>query len=119
YSSCCFDCIIGFNNSYDQKTYEPAKHDLRFIIRKMETTVVLELHYKIQFLLLSLNFRFFYQDACLKSTSFFLCKWEKIYYVFDVPHLLKSTRNNFYKYKFQLSCYGLRDIYNRYLRDIK
>lgn len=34
---------------------------------------------------------------------FFFVNGEKIYYVFDVPHLLKSTRNNFYKYKFQLS----------------
>jgi len=30
------DCIIGFNNLYDQqKTYEPAKHILRFMIRSL------------------------------------------------------------------------------------
>jgi len=34
----------------------------------------------------------------VSSTSLFFVNQKKIFYVFDVPHLLKSTRNNFFKY---------------------
>lgn len=32
---------------------------------------------------------------------FFICENMKIFYMVDVPHLLKSTRNNFFKYTFK------------------
>lgn len=47
---------------------------------------------------------FFYIDNC------------KIYYLFDTPHLLKSTRNNFFKYNFliegcETNCKYVRKLY--------
>lgn len=44
------------------------------------------------------NFIGFAKKMNVSSTSLFFVNQKKIFYVFDVPHLLKSTRNNFFKY---------------------
>lgn len=128
------DCIIGFNNSYDQKTYEPAKHVLCFMIRSLNYNLKQPVAYyfinnsctgitlqntivavitKLQSI--GINIRVFTTDQgpnfysfstkmhVSSERPFFFVNGKKIYYVFDPPHLLKSTRNNFYKYKLQLS----------------
>lgn len=45
---------------------------------------------------------------------FYYVNGQKIFYIFDVPHLMKSTRNNFLKY-----CLAFLDywINNKYLVD--
>lgn len=127
------DYIIGFNNSYDTKTYECAKHVLCFMIRSLNykwkqpvayffinnsctgialQNTVFAVISRLQSI--SLNIKVFTTDQGSNFYSFaekmhvsierpyFFVNGKKIYYVFDAPHLLKSTRNNFYKYKFEI-----------------
>lgn len=37
------------------------------------------------------------------ETPYFLVDSSKVFYMFDVPHLLKNTRNNFFKYHFLIN----------------
>jgi len=123
------DHIVGFNNSYDRKTYEPAKHVLCFMLRSINydwkqpiayffinnsctgihlQNTIFAVITRIQ--KTSLNIRVLTSDQGSNFTSFsktmnvscerpfFFVNGHKIFYVFDVPHLLKSTRNNFFKY---------------------
>jgi len=127
------DCIIGFN-SYDQKTYEPAKHVLCFKIRSLNYNLKQPVAYYFinnsctgitlqntivavitRLQSIGINIRVFITDQgpnfysfstkmhVSSERPFFFVNGKKIYYVFDPPHLLKSTRHNFYKYKLQLS----------------
>lgn len=127
------DYIIGFNNSYDTKTYECAKHVLCFMIRSLNykwkqpvayffinnsctgmalQNTIFAVISRLQSI--SLNIKVLTTDQGSNFYSFankmhvsierpyFFVNGEKIYYVFDAPHLLKSTRNNFFKYKFEI-----------------
>lgn len=46
---------------------------------------------------------------------YFFIDESKIYYIFDTPHLLKSTRNNLFKYDFKL---GKNVIKKQYIEDL-
>lgn len=124
------DCIIGFNNSYDKKTYEPAKHVLCFMLRSLNYDWKQPVAY---FFInnscsgITLQNKIFAVISRIQSTSlivkvvttdqgsnfvsfaskmhvskerpYFYVNGQKIFYIFDPPHLLKSTRNNFFKYQ--------------------
>lgn len=124
------DYIVGFNNSYDRNTYEPAKHVLCFMLRSINynwkqpvayffinnscsglhlQNTIFAVISRIQ--KTSLKIRVLTSDQGSNFTSFaktmnvscerpfFYVNGQKIFYMFDVPHLLKSTRNNFFKYQ--------------------
>lgn len=40
------------------------------------------------------------------TKPYFVVKERQVFYMFDVPHLLKSTRNNFFRYAFEV-CGGV------------
>jgi len=123
------DYIVEFNNSYDRKTYEPAKNVLCFMLRSINydwkqpiayyfinnSFTGLHLQNTIFSVITrikktSLNIRVLTSDQGSNFTSFaktmnvscerpfFYVNGQKIFYIFDVPHPLKSTRNNFFKY---------------------
>lgn len=123
------DYILGFNNSCNTNTYEPAKYVLCFMLRSLNydwkqhiayfyiNNNFTEIHLKntvfavishIQSI--SLNIRVMTVNQSSIFTSFlnliyvsyerpyFYVYGQKIFCVFDVSYLLKSTRNNFFKY---------------------
>jgi len=125
------DFIVGFNETFSQKTYEPAKHALCFMIRglkfpwkqpiayffvhnsctgfALQNTIFAVIN-RLQSTPLNIrvlttdqgsNFYAFAKSVNVsKERPFFSVNNKKIYYIFDTPHLLKSTRNNFFKHKF-------------------
>lgn len=139
------DYIVGFNNSYDQKTYEPAKHVLCFMLRGLNyswkqpiayffinnscsgihlqktifavITKVQSISFNVKTLTSDQGANFIGFASKMNVTPqrpYFFVNKQKIFYIFDVPHLLKSTRNNFFKYNLSFSN-GLTD--NKYLVD--
>jgi len=127
------DTIIGFNQSNETKTYEPAKHVLCFMVKSLNykwkqpvayyfinnSCTGLPLQNTIFAVIsrlqsISVNIRVFTTDQGANFYSFankvyvtserpyFFVNGYKIYYVFDPPHLLKSTRNNFFKYNLEV-----------------
>lgn len=51
-----------------------------------------------------------------KECPYFYVNGQKIFYIFDPPHLLKSTRNNFFKYQLSfLNGLTDKDILNSFI----
>ncbi|XP_050519791.1 uncharacterized protein LOC126893526 [Daktulosphaira vitifoliae] len=99
------DYIVGFNNFYDQKSYQPAKHVLCFILRGLNYNWKQPIAY---YFIRNTCTNFFSFDSKMNvppERPYFFVNQQKIFYVFDAPHLLKSTRNNFFKYNLKfLNC---------------
>ena len=49
------------------------------------------------------------QQGITPETLYFNVSGKEIVFMFDPPHLLKATRNNFFNYKFE--CNNTRQIY--------
>jgi len=128
------DKIIGFNQSNNFRTYEPAKYALVLMLRGIKCNWKQLIAYylvsnscsgpDLNFIIFStirrlrninLNVKCFITDQgsnfirfsnannVSPKEPFFEVDGQQIIYMFDPPHLLKSTRNIFFKYLFKIN----------------
>jgi len=126
YNNISKNYVVGFNETFNRKTYEPAKHVLCFMIHGLKfpwkSIAYFFVHNSftgssLQNTIFStinrlystpLNVRVlttdqgsnFYSFAKSVNVSeerpFFTVNNKKIYYIFDPPHLMKSTKKQFF-----------------------
>lgn len=125
------DEVVGFHETLSGKTYQPAKNILVLMARGLRSnwkqpvayffvntisskelkdiifgTIISLKNLALNVLCLisdqgAIFVKFVKENNITPENPFFMVENQKVFFMFDVPHLLKSTRNNLFKYKLQ------------------